>query len=70
MSLPSDLIRINETLWEIPVSHKPGMLVSARIYATEKLVHDMDNGVFDQISNVACLPGVVKHVFCIALHLS
>ncbi|HEX2965207.1 MAG TPA: RtcB family protein [Syntrophorhabdaceae bacterium] len=64
MTIPSDLIRIDETLWELPVSHKTGMLVSARIYATEKLMGEMDDGVFEQISNVACLPGVVNHAFC------
>jgi tRNA-splicing ligase RtcB len=64
MSLPSSLTRISDTLWEIPPSYKPGMRVPARIYATEKLIRSMDEGVIEQVTNVATLPGVVKYAFC------
>ncbi|HEX9022695.1 MAG TPA: RtcB family protein [Geobacteraceae bacterium] len=64
MSLPAALKRISATLWELPTSHKPGMLVPARIYATEKLINEMDAGVFEQVSNVACLPGIIDYAFC------
>jgi tRNA-splicing ligase RtcB len=40
------------------------MRVPARIYATEKLLHEMDAGVFDQVTNVATLPGILKYAFC------
>jgi tRNA-splicing ligase RtcB len=40
------------------------MLVPARIVATEKLLAQMDDGVFDQASNVACLPGIVNYSYC------
>jgi len=40
------------------------MRVPARVIGTEKLIKTMDDAVFDQISNVACLPGVVKHAYC------
>jgi tRNA-splicing ligase RtcB len=40
------------------------MRVPVRIYATEKLLRAMDEGVFDQISNVAKLPGIVDYAFC------
>jgi tRNA-splicing ligase RtcB len=40
------------------------MLVPARIYATEKLIKDMDAGVFEQVSNVACLPGIIDYAYC------
>ena len=56
MPVPSDIIRISDTVWEIPVSHKPGMLVPARIFATESLLSAFDDGVFEQITNVATLP--------------
>jgi len=59
-----DVVRISDTVWEIPVSHKPGMLVPARIFATEKLLSDFDDGVFEQITNVATLPGIVGHACC------
>jgi tRNA-splicing ligase RtcB len=64
MTLPAAVKRISDTVWEIPVSYKPGMLVPARIYATEKLVREMDAGVFEQVTNVACLPGIVQYAFC------
>ncbi len=40
------------------------MLVPARIYATEKLLGEMDKGVFEQVTNVACLPGIQKFSYC------
>ncbi|MCM2322550.1 MAG: RtcB family protein [Oligoflexia bacterium] len=40
------------------------MRVPARIYATEALLRRMDFAVFDQIANVATLPGIVKYAFC------
>ena len=46
------------------VSGLIGMLVPARIYATKKLLDEMDNGVFDQVTNVACLPGIQKAAYC------
>jgi len=56
--------RISDTIWEIPTSYKAGMLVPARIFATEKLMADMDEGVIDQVTNVACLPGIIRYAYC------
>ena len=64
MPVPSTLRNVSPTVWELPVGHKPGMLVPARIFATEKLLHAMDAGVFEQVSNVACLPGIIDHAYC------
>lgn len=58
------LERISDTVWEIPVSYKEGMRVPARIYGTEKLIRDMDDGVYDQVTNVATLPGITKYALC------
>jgi len=38
--------------------------VPARIYASEALFQQLDQGVFEQITNVACLPGIVGHALC------
>ncbi len=62
--IPKEIKQISEVVWEIPTSYKPGMQVPARIYATSKLMQQMDAGVFDQITNVATLPGIVKHALC------
>src|SRR3989344_4380427 len=61
---PAEIRKINNVVWELPTSYKKGMLVPARIYATEKLLNGMDKGVFEQVSNVACLPGIQKYAYC------
>ena len=61
------LKRISEVIWEISPDYKkdaPAMQVPARIFATEKLLNQMDLAVFEQISNVACLPGIQKAAMC------
>ncbi len=64
MSLPPQLRKVSDTVWELPVTYKEGMLVPARIIASEGLLARMDDGVFEQVTNVACLPGVLKYVYC------
>lgn len=64
MPMLEALKRISDTVWEIPVSYKEGMRVPARIYGTEKLIQDMDEGVYDQVTNVATLPGITKYALC------
>jgi len=61
---PKELKHISEVVWEIPTSYKKGMLVPARIYATKNLMQGMDAGVFEQVTNVACLPGIQKYSYC------
>jgi tRNA-splicing ligase RtcB (3'-phosphate/5'-hydroxy nucleic acid ligase) len=64
MPLPPGIRRISDTVWELPPDYKEGMRVPARIYATEKLMGEMDAGVIDQVTNVATLPGIVRHAYC------
>ena len=66
MNLQTDMQvnRISDYIWEIPASEKPGMLVPARIYAGEGILTAMDRGVFDQVTNVACLPGIHRYALC------
>jgi tRNA-splicing ligase RtcB len=40
------------------------MRVPARIYGTERLVQEMDDAVYDQVTNVATLPGITKYALC------
>src|SRR5690348_13521296 len=58
------LHKISDTVWELPATYKEAMRVPARIIATEKLVRDMDEAVFKQISNVATLPGITHYALC------
>jgi tRNA-splicing ligase RtcB len=66
MKLNTDMTvnRITGEIWEIPPSEKSGMLVPARIYATREILQAMDSGVFDQVTNVACLPGISRYALC------
>jgi len=64
MSLPPQLRKISPTIWELPCSYKDGMLVPVRIIASETLLASMENGVFEQAANVACLPGILKYSYC------
>ena len=65
-NVPKEIKQVDEkgTVWEIPKSYKNGMQVPARIYATKKLLQQMDPGVFNQVTNVACLPGIQKYAIC------
>lgn len=56
--------KISDWVWEIPKTEKEGMRVPARIFASDTLLESMDKGVFEQITNVACLPGIQKYALC------
>ncbi|MCX8194139.1 MAG: RtcB family protein [Candidatus Pacearchaeota archaeon] len=50
--------KISDYEWEIP---KQGMMkVPGKIYASRKLIEEMDEKVWEQLSNVATLPGIQK----------
>jgi len=51
-------------IWEIPITEKKGMRVPARILATRELIDTMDEGVYNQVTNVACLPGIQRYSLC------
>jgi len=56
--------KISEYEWEIDPSFNKNMRVPARIIANKKLMDNMDLGVFNQLSNVATLPGICTCAFC------
>src|SRR5439155_23110579 len=62
--MSDNLQKISDTVWELPATYKQGMRVPARIIATEKLVREMDDAVYQQISNVATLPGICRYGLC------
>ena len=52
--------RIDDYRWEIPTSYKSGMRVAGLIYASERMLeHIWEEHVFEQVANVAFLPGIV-----------
>src|SRR5436305_9228665 len=64
MAVSEQLKKISDSIWEIPPTGKPGMRVPARIYATEQLFNTMDEAVYEQITNVATLPGITQYALC------
>ncbi len=52
------LVQINDYEWEIP--KRGAMRVPGRIFASRKLLEEMDEKVREQVTNVACLPGIVR----------
>jgi tRNA-splicing ligase RtcB len=56
------LNKIDDYRWEIPTSYKQGMLVPGLIFASESmLTHILEENAFQQVANVAFLPGIVGH---------
>lgn len=55
---PNRLTRIDPNVWRI--EPQGSMRVPAIIYASESLIRDMDDKVFEQAANVATLPGIVQ----------
>src|SRR5438132_13693191 len=64
MAIIDQLQKISDTVWELPAAYKDGMRVPARIIATEKIVREMDEAVYQQIGNVATLPGITRYALC------
>ena len=56
----SDLTRLGDTLWEIPVGARADMRVPARVFADAELLEAiLGDRSLEQLQNVATLPGVV-----------
>jgi tRNA-splicing ligase RtcB len=51
----------DENTWEIPATG--GMRVPAIIYADRALIEAMDDKVYQQVTNVATLPGIVDYAY-------
>ncbi len=56
------LKKIDAYRWEIPVEYKIGMRVPGRIYASEEMLDKIwEDNAFEQVANVAFLPGIVGY---------
>jgi tRNA-splicing ligase RtcB len=59
-----DLQRLERTSrYEWRIAPYGGMRVPGIIYADENLIRDMDDKVYEQVTNVATLPGIVSASF-------
>ena len=61
---PIGLKQIGQGIYEIPKTYKQGMKVPARIFASPTILESLDEGVYDQVTNVATLPGIVRAAYC------
>jgi len=56
------LVKLDDYHWEIPTAYKAGMSVPGLIFASEAMLnHIWEEHVFQQVANVAFLPGIVDH---------
>ncbi|MEN4016912.1 MAG: RtcB family protein [Methanobacterium sp.] len=60
MEIEGNLKKIRDCVWEIPSSYKKEMRVPGRIYLSDEAIKEVETGAVDQVSNVACLPGIQK----------
>jgi SHS2 domain-containing protein len=63
MAAPSLIERFGPALYELPTRYREGIGVPVRVFATEKLLAEMDDKVFEQAANLATLPGIVEASF-------
>ena len=54
--------KVSEFEYLIPKEEREGMRVNAKIIATEKVMNQVEDEAIKQLTNVACLPGVVEPV--------
>ena len=56
----SELVRIDDTTWELPASARDDMRVPARVFADAEILAEIEGDfALEQLQNVATLPGVV-----------
>ncbi len=56
------LEKVGEFEWRLPKSVRKEMRVDARIIANRKILGAIEDAAVEQLTNVACLPGVVNPV--------
>jgi len=48
--------------WELDKSARPGMNVKAKIIANKAIIDQVEDAAVEQLTNVACMPGVIEPV--------
>ncbi len=61
MGIESLFKKIDDVRWELPKNYKPGMRVPGLVFASEKLMKQIERGAVEQLANVATLPGIYKY---------
>ncbi len=56
------MVKLSDTLWEIPKTYRHDMRVAARVYTSEAMIDDiLGDRSLEQLANVATLPGIQKY---------
>lgn len=53
---------VGTSIWELDKSARKEMKVNARIIANQKILNEIEDEAIKQLTNVACLPGVIEPV--------
>jgi len=62
MFAKTNLVKVEDWLWEIPKSHRADMRVPARVYASSHMLDQITTDrSLEQLVNVATLPGICGH---------
>lgn len=56
------LQKINDNEWLLPKSVREGMKVDAKIFANHEVLNEIEPEAVEQLTNVACLPGVIDPI--------
>lgn len=56
------LKKINDYEWELDKNVRERMNVKAKIIANKKIIDLLEDTAVEQLTNVACLPGVIEPV--------
>lgn len=56
------LKQLNEYEWELDKNVRPKMNVKAKIIANKAIINQVEDAAVEQLTNVACLPGVIEPV--------
>lgn len=56
------LQQVNDNEWLLPKSVREGMRVDAKIFANSAVMNEIEPEAVEQLTNVACLPGILEPV--------
>ena len=60
------LIKLNDYEWELPKNVRDKMNVKAKIIANKFIIDSVEDEAVNQLTNVACLPGIIEPVIGLA----
>jgi len=60
--LKEKLEKLTDYKWQLPETSREGMRVKAIIYGNKQIIDQAEDDAVTQLTNVACLPGVIEPV--------